>query len=265
MTAIAYLMPADCAPAAVAKPTCAQCSFKRLCLAQGLDESALGRLDAIIGKRRRVQRDERLYRLGDSFDTLYAVHFGHFKSTHVNHHGEQRITSFAMSGELLGMNAISSGVHAEDAIALEDGEVCEIPYAGLGQLLVESPALMQQFHRLMSQEILREQAAMLFLGNMPAEQRLATLLLNLSSRYAARGLSATHFMLRMSREDIGAYLGLTVESISRLVARFRNNGWVRVAHRDLEIIDRGALECLVSGSANAPALRAAWARYPGST
>jgi CRP/FNR family transcriptional regulator len=187
------------------------------------------------------------------------VHFGHFKSSHVNCHGEARVTSFAMSGELLGMNAIGSGVHEADAIALEDSEVCEIPYDRLGALLASSPALLQQFHRLMSQEILREQAAMLFLGNMPAEQRLATFLLNLSSRYAARGLSPTSFLLRMSREDIGAYLGLTVESISRLVARFRNMGWIRLANRDLEILDRGALEACLSGNgaASLPARLAA--------
>jgi CRP/FNR family transcriptional regulator len=250
------LLPATALPA---RPSCSQCSFKRLCLAQGLDASALGQLDAIIGRRRRVLRDESLFRLGEPFGKLYAIHFGHFKTSHVNCHGEARVTSFTMAGELLGMNAIGSGVHEADAIALEDSEVCEIPYDRLGALLAISPQLLQQFHRLMSQEILREQAAMLFLGNMPAEQRLATFLLNLSSRYAARGLSPSAFLLRMSREEIGAYLGLTVESISRLVARFRNMGWIRLANRDLEILDRAALEACLSGNgaASLPARMAA--------
>jgi CRP/FNR family transcriptional regulator, anaerobic regulatory protein len=236
------LLPAGVQPA---RPSCAQCSFKRLCLAQGLDAGAVGRLDTIIGKRRRVQRNEHLFHLGESFGKLYAVHFGHFKTSHVIVNGESRVSSFAMSGELLGLDAISAGFYQADAIALEDSEVCEIPYSRLSGLLAETPALMQQFVRLMSQEILREQAAMLFLGNMPAEQRLATLLLNLSTRYAARGQSPTVIVLRMSREDIGAYLGLTVESISRLLARFRVKGWIRLSNRDLEILDRAGLEaCL---------------------
>lgn len=244
MTTTAPLLPAA---TLTARASCSQCSFKRLCLAQGLDQDNLDKLEAII-KRRRVLRDDALFRLGDPFGKLYAVHFGHFKNSHVNRHGEQRVTSFAMSGELLGMNAIASGLHEADAIALEDSEVCEIPYDKLAVLLANSPQLLQQFHRMMSQEILREQSAMLFLGNMPAEQRLATFLLNLSTRYAARALSPTTFLLRMSREDIGAYLGLTVESISRLVARFRNMGWIRLANRDLEILDRAALEACLSGN-----------------
>ncbi|MES2126736.1 MAG: helix-turn-helix domain-containing protein [Pseudomonadota bacterium] len=233
---------------------CSQCSFKRLCLAQSLDEAGLVRLDEIIGKRRRVLRDERLYRVGQPFTKLYAVHFGHFKTAHLNRQGEQRITSFAMSGELLGLSGIGTGLYGCDAVALEDSEVCEIPYERLGTLLADMPQLMMQFHRLMSQEILREQAAMLFLGNMAAEQRLATFLLNLATRYAQRGFSSSAFQLRMSREDIGAFLGLTIESISRLLARFRNNGWIRLANRDLEILDRAALEACLAGSAGQPRL-----------
>lgn len=226
---------------------CATCRFSMLCLARGLDDSAVGQLDEIIGRRRRIARDERLFRVGQEFNSLYAVHFGHFKTSQVDRRGAQQVTGFTMAGDLLGMDAIAAGEHACDAVALEDSEVCEIPFDRLQQLFGKVPALLQHFHRLMSQEILREQNVMLVLGNMRAEQRFACFLLNLSTRYAQRGQSATSFQLRMSREDIGGYLGLTIESVSRLVAKFRSHGWIRLDNRDLEILDRTSLEALAAG------------------
>jgi CRP/FNR family transcriptional regulator len=152
-----------------------------------------------------------------------------------------------MAGELLGIDSIGTGQHASTAIALEDSEVCEIPYAKLQDLLVQIPRLMAHFHRIMGREILREQAVMIFLGNMRAEQRLASFLLNLSERYAMRGYSSRSFQLRMSREDIGGYLGLTIECISRQLARFRQNGWITLNKRSVELTDREALVALAAG------------------
>ena len=180
-----------------------------------------------------VARDERLYRMGDPFSNLYAVRFGHFKTYQVNAAGEQQITGFQMAGELLGMDAISGDRHHCDAVALEDSEVCEIPFARLEELFGQMPTLLHHFHRIMSQEITREQNVMLLLGNMRAEQRFAVFLVNLSARYAARGYSSTSFQLRMSREDIGNYLGLTIESISRLLSRFKKQGLLEVGKREV--------------------------------
>ena len=159
---------------------CAMCSFKNLCLPVGLSDTDIGRLDKIIGRRRRVDRDENLCRMEQPFTSLYAVRFGHFKTTRVNHLGEQQITGFQMAGELLGMDAIGSGRHACGVVALEDSEVCEIPFARLQELIGDVPQLLHYFHRIMSQEIMREQNQMLLLGNMRAEQRFAVFLLNLS-------------------------------------------------------------------------------------
>jgi CRP/FNR family transcriptional regulator len=145
------------------------------------------------------------------------------------------------------MEAIGAGVHSCSAVALEDSEVCEIPFARLQELVCEMPALMRHFHRTMAREIQREQAVALFLGNMRAEQRLALFLVSLGARYAARGYSATSFQLRMSREDIGGYLGLTIESISRLLARFRKAGWISLTNRDLCITDPVAMDALSTG------------------
>ncbi|MYN08640.1 fumarate/nitrate reduction transcriptional regulator Fnr [Pseudoduganella aquatica] len=239
---------ASSAPAkAQPQPRCGLCSFNRLCLPQGLDEDAMHRLEQIISRRRKVQRDEQLFSMGQGFGSLYAVRLGHFKTAQVNQRGEQQITGFHMAGDLLGMEAIGTGQHSCSAVALEDSEVCEIPFGRLQELVAEVPELMHQFHRVMAREIQREQAVALFLGNMRAEQRLALMLTSLGARYAARGFSPASFQLRMSREDIGGYLGLTIESISRLLARFRKAGWISLNNRDLRILDLAGLQDLAAG------------------
>jgi len=227
--------------------SCAQCSMHQLCLPMGLEDAEIDRLDKIIGRRRRLERDERLYGVGESFRNLYAVRFGHFKTYQVNAAGEAQITGFQMAGELLGMDAIS-GTHHCDAVALEDSEVCEIPFARLEDLFGEVPTLLRHFHRIMSQEITREQNVMLLLGNMRAEQRFAVFLVNLSARYAARGYAANRFQLRMSREDIGNYLGLTIESISRLLSRFKKMGLLTIDKREVTLLDPARLKALAAGT-----------------
>jgi CRP/FNR family transcriptional regulator len=230
------------------KAGCANCSLHQLCLPMGLDDADMNRLDEIIGRRRRVLKDESLYRMDDPFTNLYAIRFGHFKTSQINPSGEQQITGFQMAGELLGMDAISADRHHCDGIALDDSEVCEIPFARLEELFGQIPTLLRHFHRIMSQEITREQNVMLLLGNMRAEQRFAAFLVNLSSRYAARGYSSTSFQLRMSREDIGNYLGLTIESISRLLSNFKKQGWLKVDKREVQLLDPALLKALAAGT-----------------
>jgi CRP/FNR family transcriptional regulator len=230
------------------KAGCANCSMHQLCLPMGLADADIDRLDQIIGKRRRLARDERLYGAGDAFRSLYAVRFGHFKTYQINASGEAQITGFQMAGDLLGMDAISADRHRCDAVALDDSEVCEIPFARLEELFGEVPTLLRHFHRIMSQEITREQNIMLLLGNMRAEQRFAVFLNNKSVRYAARGYSATNFQLRMSREDIGNYLGLTIESVSRLLSRFKKMGLVEVDKREVRLLDLARLKAMAAGT-----------------
>jgi CRP/FNR family transcriptional regulator len=232
----------------VLKASCAGCSMHQLCLPMGLDEGDMGKLDQIIGKRTRVARDERLYQMGEPFRNLYAIRFGHFKTYQINAAGEQQITGFQMAGELLGMDAISGESYQCDAVALEDSEVCEIPFSRLEDLFGQMPTLLRHFHRLMSREITREQNVMLLLGNMRAEQRFAVFLINKSARYAARGYSANSFQLRMSREDIANYLGLTIESISRLLSRFKKQGWIKVDKREVTLLDPVMLKALAAGT-----------------
>ncbi|MES2934102.1 MAG: fumarate/nitrate reduction transcriptional regulator Fnr [Pseudomonadota bacterium] len=230
------------------RASCAACSMHQLCLPMGLDDADLQRLDDIIGRRQRVARDSTLYRVGDPFTTLYAIRLGHFKTYQITPGGAQLITGFQMNGELLGMDAISTDHHHCDAVALEDSEVCEIPFLRLEELFGHIPTLLRHFHRMMSQEITREQSAMLLLGNMRAEQRFAVFLINLGSRYAARGYSPTSFQLRMTREDIGNFLGLTIESISRLINKFKQQGLLKVSKREVELLDPARLKAMAAGT-----------------
>ncbi len=230
------------------RSSCSTCSMHQLCLPMGLGESDMQRLDQIIGRRRKVPKDSLLYRMDDPFTNLYAIRLGHFKTYQVSAGGEQQITGFQMAGELLGMDAISTDRHHCDAMALEDSEVCEIPFARLEELFGTIPTLLHHFHRMMSKEITREQNVMLLLGNMRAEQRFAAFLVNLASRYAARGYSSTEFQLRMSREEIGNYLGLTIESISRLLSRLKKQGLLRVANREIELLDPERLRAIAAGT-----------------
>lgn len=236
----------------VIKTSCVNCSMHQLCLPMGLDDNDMSRLDDIIGRRKRVPRGESLYRMDDAFKSLYAIRLGHFKTYQLNPGGEQQITGFQMAGELMGMDAISTDRHHCNVEALEDSEVCEIPFHRLEELFGVIPTLLRHFHRMMSQEITREQNAMLLLGNMRAEQRFAAFLINLSSRYAMRGYSSTSFQLRMSREDIGNYLGLTIESISRLVSRFKKLGWLYVDKREVELLEPLRLKALAAGTELCP-------------
>lgn len=226
--------------------SCAACGMHGLCLPMGLADADIDRLDRIIGRRRRVAQGELLYRTGEPFRNLYAVRFGHFKTCQSNAAGVAQITGFQMAGELLGMDAIGAHHHC-DAVALEDSEVCEIPFERLEELFGEVPVLLRQFHRIMSQEITREQNVMLLLGNMRAEQRFAVFLVNLSARYATRGYAADSFQLRMSREEIGNYLGLTIESVSRLLSRFKKQGWIAVDKRAVTLLDPARLTALAAG------------------
>jgi CRP/FNR family transcriptional regulator len=208
--------------------------------------SDLERFEQII-IRRRVASDGFLYRANEPFRSLFAIRFGHFKTFQINTSGSPQITGFQMAGELLGMDAINVGRNHCSAVALEDAEVCEIPFPKLEGLFGKFPALQHDFHRMMSREITRKLNAMLLLGNMRADRRFAVFLLNLGSRYATLGYSSTNFLLRMSREEISNYLGLTIESGSRALSKLRNKGWLRVDHRNLEILDATRLEDLAAG------------------
>jgi CRP/FNR family transcriptional regulator len=228
------------------KAACSQCSLHELCLSEGLSKEELARLDNLVGARRKLRRQQNLYRAGAPFEALYAVRTGFFKTDVLLEDGREQVTGFQMAGEILGMDGIGSGVHSCNAVALEDSEVCVIPFAQLETLSREIQALQHNFHKVMSRELVRDQGLMMLLGTMRAEERLAAFLLNLSQRFALRGYSAVEFHLRMTREEIGSYLGLKLETVSRAFTRFQEEGFIAVQQKHIRILDGDGLRKLLN-------------------
>jgi len=187
-----------------------------------------------------VKRGETLYRCGEAFESLYAVRSGFLKSSVVLEDGRDQVTGFHMAGEIVGMDGIGTERHAADVIALEDSEVCVIPYARLEEFGLE-----RQLHKVMSRELVRDQGVMMLLGTMRAEERLAAFLLNLSQRFVARGYSPNEFHLRMTRDEIGSYLGLSLETVSRLFSRFQADELIAVQQKHIRILDTAGLRAVM--------------------
>ncbi len=230
------------------KVACSSCNLRELCLPVGLNRDSLERLDALVATRRTVERGNTLFRAGDPFQSLYAVRTGFFKTCVSSEDGRDQVTGFQMAGELLGLDGISSDNHTCDAVALEDSQVCVIPYGALEGLSREFTELQHQFHKIMSREIVRDHGVMLLLGSMRAEERLAAFLLNLTQRLQARGFSASALILRMTREEIGSYLGLKLETVSRTFSKFQDEAILEVRQRQIRILDQDKLNALVSGA-----------------
>ena len=194
----------------------------------------------LVYTRKRVKRGEHLYHSGEAFDSIYALRSGFFKSSVVLEDGRDQVTGFHMAGEIVGMGGIGTERHTADLIALEDSEVCIIPYGRL-----EEPGLQRQLHKAMSRELVRDQGVMMLLGTMRAEERLAAFLLNLSQRFVARGFSPSEFHLRMTREEIGSYIGLSLETVSRLFSRFQEDGLITVQQKHIRILDIPGLKAVM--------------------
>jgi CRP/FNR family transcriptional regulator, anaerobic regulatory protein len=247
--------------AAVPNPPagCAACSSRGLCWADETTRAEAAWLENVVFNRRKVKRAETLYRMGDRFESLYAIRLGSFKTRLLLEDGRSQVTGFHMAGDVLGFDGIGSDVYANDAIALEDSEVCIVPYRRIVDLADCAPELRDHLHRMMSREILREQGVMALLGAMHASERVIVFLLNLSTRYAARGYSPTRFVLRMTREDIGSYLGLRLETVSRVFALLQERGLIAVEHnkeiaiRDLRVLKEVMADTLKPQSGRATA------------
>lgn len=228
---------------------CTTCRLREVCLPVGLSGEELDSLDQAVYNRRRVARGARAFGSGDALESLYAIRLGSFKSSLHTADGREQVTGFHLPGELLGLDAIGGGRHGSDAVALEDSELCVVPWDRLEELANEFPRIGRNFHRVMSRELASGQGIMLLLGRMSAEERLAAFLLNLSQRWAALGYSASEFVLRMSRDDIGNYLGLKIETVSRMFSKLREKGLIEAHQRDVRILDAAGLERLVSTGA----------------
>jgi CRP/FNR family transcriptional regulator len=238
--------------ACVPHPSVVQCSGCRLrsqCLTAELDGDALDRVDGrLTSVRRKVAQGETLFHAGDSFDAVFAVWTGFFKTVVATRQGREQIAGFLMAGDLIGLKGIDAGRHAVDAVALQDSQVCVIPYSGLQALAREAPSLQQQLLRLMSRKIVNDHSTMLHLGSLSADERVAAFLLELGARLEARGYSGSSLVLPMGRADVGSYLGLTPETVSRAFSRFQAGGLLRVSLRQIRITDLEGLRHVVDGA-----------------
>jgi CRP/FNR family transcriptional regulator len=227
------------------KVACSNCNLRELCMPLGLNEDELKRLDDLVSSRRKTARGDVLYRNGEKFSALYAIRTGFFKTTVAAEDGRDQVTGFQMAGEVIGLDGIVSDYHTCDAVALEDAEVCVMNFDRLEDLSREINALQRHVHKLMSREIVRENGVMLLLGSMRSDERLASFLLNLMHRLHTRGFSQSELVLRMTREEIGSYLGLKLETVSRTFSKFVEEGIIEVKQRHVRILNPDALKLIV--------------------
>jgi len=230
------------------KVACSNCNLRELCMPVGLTADELDRIDKVVGTRRQVKRGAALFSNGEKFTSLYAIRTGFFKTCVASEDGRDQVTGFQMAGEIIGLDGIVHDHHTCDAVALEDAEVCVMPFDRIEELSRDISALQHHVHKIMSREIVREHGVMLLLGSMRAEESLAAFLLNLVQRLHARGFSQSELVLRMTREEIGSYLGLKLETVSRTFSKFSEDGIAEVKHRHVRILDTDALRLIVNNN-----------------
>lgn len=216
---------------------CALCHLNTLCLPEGMAAPERADFVRLIARHRKLAAGAALFRAGDVFENFYFVKTGAIKTVMLMDDGREQITGFHLPGDMLGMDAINGSVHTSDAIALDDTRVCAIPFAQVSRMSRDCAPVQEYVHRKLAREVVREQQLMLLLGRMTAEERVAAFLRDLASRFAERGQSPNEFTLPMAREEIGNYLGLTLETVSRCFSRLKHAGVLDVDNRHIRIRD----------------------------
>ena len=221
---------------------CQSCSFSHLCLPVSLNKTELDSLDDIIERKKPLHKHDKLVKAGDKFNSLYAVRAGSFKSFVSSKDGEEQIIGFHFPGDIIGFDALRENAHQSYTQALETAMVCELPYETLDKMAVQLPKLRHQIMSFMSAEIKQDHDLMMLLNKRTAEERLIYFLAHLSKRFEDRGFSPRQYNLSMTRNEIGNYLGLTVETISRLLTRFQKEGIIKVDGKLITILDFEAMD-----------------------
>jgi CRP/FNR family transcriptional regulator len=233
-------------------PQCMECRVRARCLPADMNEHEARCLCHITIGRRRVRRGQALYRQEERFLFMYAVRFGTFKSSVMLNDGSDQVTGFHLPGDVMGFDATASGRHPTTACALEDAEVCVVPYTQLTDACAEERSLRVQVLRLVGAELVRDQRLLALIANTHSEQRVAAFLVGLSERMRERGYSPSEFLLRMTRAEIGSYLGTTLETVSRSLSVFARRGFISVRRREIHLLDIEALRAQC-GAGTAPA------------
>jgi len=223
------------------KVECTSCGLANLCIPHGLTSDELNNLDSIVKNKKKLDRDEALFHAGDKITPIFAVRSGSFKTSITSKEGAEQITGFYLPGEIVGLDGLGGIAPNSTAIALETSSVCEIPTLEFDKLCAHNHGLRTSFMQVVSKEIAREQQMMMTLGQMSADARLAHFLLTLGHRFKERGYSDVEYNLSMSRHDLANYLGLAVETLSRLFKKFQSNSLVNVKRRSIIILDYEAL------------------------
>ena len=229
------------------KVSCSDCSLAELCLPHGMDAADIEALDKAVKRQPPLQPGQHVYRAGDAGTSLFAVRSGCLKSYCTTEDGDEQVLGFTLPGELVGLDGLNDGHYASSSIVLETSCVCALPYTQLENLCNSLPSLHRQVMHIIGKEVTADQEMLMLLGKRSAEQRLAAFLVSLSRRYKSRSLSATEFNLPMSRQDIGNYLGLAIETVSRLFALFQEEGLLRVNRRQIVLTDLDSLKVMVEG------------------
>jgi CRP/FNR family transcriptional regulator len=230
---------------------CKDCSLSGLCLPLSLNMQDMKALDDIVKRGRPLKKGETLFRQGDAFSSVFAIRSGALRTFSVTDSGEEQITGFHLPSELVGLSGMDTETYPVSAQALETTSICEIPFDRLDELSVLLPQLRRQLMRIMSREIRDDQQMMMLLSKKTADERIATFLINLSARFSARGFSANQFRLPMSRNEIGNYLGLAVETVSRVFTRCQVSGLLEAEGKEIRILDSIRLCALAGGNMDA--------------
>ncbi|MCG1055003.1 helix-turn-helix domain-containing protein [Mycetohabitans sp. B5] len=220
---------------------CSGCALRNLCLPPELSSDDIEQFHQVASMKRLVRRGDVLYRCDDPFRNIFAIKTGSFKTVMVLRDGREQVTGFYLPGDALGLDGVCSDRHRWDAVALEDSLVCTVSFARLEAFCHRQPAMQRHLHRMLSGEIVRESGLNVWLGTMNAAERVAAFLLNLSKRFAARGYSPNEFQLRMTRAEMGSYLGLKLETVSRILSGFSRAGLVDTQGRNIRILNAAAL------------------------
>ncbi len=227
------------------KVRCRDCNLRELCFPHGMNDEELSNMDAVVEQPKSLHKNDFLYRDGDKTVALYAVRSGCVKTMTESANGDEQIVGFHLAGELLGLDGFADGVHTCNAVALETASVCELPLNQLETLCHKLPGLQKQMRRIMGKEVSKDHKLLLLLGKMAADERLASFLLSLSARMEERHWNANEFNLMMPRQDISNYLGMAVETVSRLFASFQNKKIIEVDRRHITILDMSRLKMMV--------------------
>jgi len=224
---------------------CSDCHLRSSCLSSGLIQADERQSGAVVLSHRRVQQGQALYRSGDPFGSVYLVRSGFIKTVVLHPDGREQVTGFYMAGEMLGLDGIAAGKHASDATALTDSDVCVLPYDRLASFGHEGHIAQRHLYRMLSEEVVLKQSMMVLLGSMRADERVATFLLNLSQRFTARGFSASDFILRMTRDEIGSLLGMKLETVSRIFSKLHRAGVIRIEGKHVRIVSIEGLRAVI--------------------